>query len=160
MSTIKVTNIHDTSNNVSLVTDNAGIKTDKLTGNTTAGSISVVGEGNSNTTNLQQGLAKWWVRHNDGSIADSFNNASITDNGTGDFSHGFTNDMRADSAYCVTGIAEDNNSRTAKVTFNTANAETQDGLLRYITGFESGTNGESTALDCNNTNVMIHGDLA
>ena len=45
MSTIKVTNIHDTSNNVSLVTDNAGIKTDKLTGNSTAGSISVVGEG-------------------------------------------------------------------------------------------------------------------
>ena len=117
-----------------------------------------VSEGGNATTNTVQGLAKWWVRHNDGSIGDSFNNASITDNGTGDFSHTFTNDFN--NNYCVTGLAENNNSRTAKVTFNTPNAETQNALLRYITGYESGTNGESTALDCNNTNVMIHGDLA
>ena len=32
-----------------------------LTGTTTAGSISVTGEGNSTTTNLQQGLCKHWV---------------------------------------------------------------------------------------------------
>jgi hypothetical protein len=32
------------------------IKTNTLTGTTTAGSISVTGEGNSTTTNLQQGL--------------------------------------------------------------------------------------------------------
>ena len=143
--------------NVDTIVDKAGSGGTKVK---IANNAVTVSEGGNATTTTVQGLAKWWVRHNDGSIADSFNNASITDNGTGDFSHGFTNDMRADNAYCVTGIAEDNNSRTAKVTFNTANAETQDGLLRYITGFESGTNGESTALDCNNTNVMIHGDLA
>ena len=33
-------------------------KVDKFTGVTTAGSIDVTGEGNSTTTNLQQGLAK------------------------------------------------------------------------------------------------------
>ena len=32
------------------------LKVNKLTGVTTAGSISVTGEGNSTTTNLQQGL--------------------------------------------------------------------------------------------------------
>ena len=32
-----------------------------LTGTSTAGSIVVTGEGNSTTTNLQQGLAKAWV---------------------------------------------------------------------------------------------------
>ena len=37
------------------------LKVDTLTGVTTAGSISVTGEGNSTTTNLQQGLAKAWV---------------------------------------------------------------------------------------------------
>ena len=37
------------------------IKTNTLTGTTTAGSISVTGEGNSTTTNLQQGLAKVWI---------------------------------------------------------------------------------------------------
>ena len=38
------------------------LKVDKFTGVTTAGSIDVTGEGNSTTTNLQQGLAKHWVR--------------------------------------------------------------------------------------------------
>ena len=36
------------------------LKVDSITGVTTAGSISVTGEGNSTTTNLQQGLAKAW----------------------------------------------------------------------------------------------------
>ena len=34
------------------------IKTNTLTGTTSAGSIVVTGEGGTNTTNLQQGLAK------------------------------------------------------------------------------------------------------
>ena len=34
------------------------LKVDSLTGVTTAGSISVTGEGNSTTTNLQQGFGK------------------------------------------------------------------------------------------------------
>ena len=36
------------------------IKTNTLTGTTSAGSIVVTGEGGSTTTNLQQGLAKAW----------------------------------------------------------------------------------------------------
>jgi len=87
MSTIEVTNINDVSGNASLVTDNGGLKTDKLTGKTTAGSIAVTGEGNSTTTNLQQGLAKSWVTFDMASTTpdDSFNNSSLTDSGTGDF---------------------------------------------------------------------------
>ena len=46
------------------------LKVDTLTGVTTAGSIVVTGEGNSTTTNLQQGLAKVWARYEqDGSNA-------------------------------------------------------------------------------------------
>ena len=37
------------------------IKTNTITGTTSAGSIVVTGEGGSTTTNLQQGLAKWWI---------------------------------------------------------------------------------------------------
>ena len=62
------------------------LKVDTLTGVTTAGSISVTGEGNSTTTNLQQGLAKHWVRINQVSsnaLGDTFNNSSFTDVGTG-----------------------------------------------------------------------------
>ena len=72
------------------------VKTDKLTGTTSAGSIVVTGEGGSTTTNLQQGLAKVWINFNgEGTIAsrDSFNNSSITDNGTGDYSVTITNAM-------------------------------------------------------------------
>ena len=38
------------------------LKVDKFTGVTTAGSIDVTGEGNSTTTNLQQGLVKHWLK--------------------------------------------------------------------------------------------------
>ena len=62
-----------------------------LTGTTTAGSISVTGEGNSTTTNLQQGLIKCWLSC-DGTPAsrDSFNVASLTDVGTGVFQTNIT----------------------------------------------------------------------
>ena len=40
------------------------LKINTLTGVSTAGSIAVTGEGNSTTTNLQQGLAKCWIDFN------------------------------------------------------------------------------------------------
>ena len=64
----------------------ATLKTNTLTGTTTAGSIAVTGEGNSTTTNLQQGLAKNWsqVKGTDTfTLNDSFNVSSATDQGTG-----------------------------------------------------------------------------
>ena len=70
------------------------LKVDTITGVTTAGSISVTGEGNSTTTNLQQGLAKAWANIDEtgtASIRDSFNVSGITDHATGDFSHAFSN---------------------------------------------------------------------
>ena len=73
------------------------LKVDALTGVTTAGSISVTGEGNSTTTNLQQGLCNAWAETNSAgtSIAGSFNIASLVDNGTGiqtcNYTNGFSN---------------------------------------------------------------------
>mgnify|MGYP000652951312 CR=1 FL=1 len=61
------------------------LKINTLTGVTTAGSIAVTGEGNSTTTNLQQGLCKAWcdlISTHD-SYNDSFNFSSLTDNGAG-----------------------------------------------------------------------------
>ena len=109
MSTIQVTNINDLSDNAALVTDNGGIKTDKLTGKTTAGSISVVGEGNSTTTNLQQGLAKAWANFDGASsgipINDSFNVSGNTDNGTGDYTITYSNAM-ANGSYSLAGVGQ------------------------------------------------------
>ena len=56
----------------------------------------LAGEGNSTTTNLQQGLCKFWTQ-TDGtgtvSNRDSFNSSALTDNATGDYTHTFTNAM-------------------------------------------------------------------
>ena len=74
------------------------LRVDNLKGSTTGGSINVLGEGTSATTNLQQGLCKAWVDYDlngTASLDDSFNFSSITDNETGDatltFSNSFSN---------------------------------------------------------------------
>ena len=72
------------------------IKTNVFEGQTTAGSITVQGEG-SNTTNLQQGLVKFWHRMDASSgnptVGDSFNAGTITDHTVGNFTIAFTNNM-------------------------------------------------------------------
>jgi len=83
------------------------IKVDTLTGKTTAGDITVTSEGGAATMQLQQGLAKAWVRI-DGTgtaaIDDSLNCGSLTDNGTGDYSVARTNNMSsADTYYVIEG---------------------------------------------------------
>ena len=88
------------------------LKVDKFTGVTTAGSISVTGEGNSTTTNLQQGLAKCWATSNtEGSaVLDSFNLSSLGDTATGKETRNFTNVMSNNdySAVALTGTGDNN----------------------------------------------------
>ena len=75
------------------------LRVDNLKGSTTGGSINVLGEGTSATTNLQQGLIKAWARLNPNTLQDSINTASILDNGTGDFEYNFTNIMNRSECY-------------------------------------------------------------
>jgi len=78
------------------------LKVDKFTGVTTAGSILVTGEGGSNTTNLQQGLAKAWASYvqSTPSVLDSLNTSSITDSSAGDYEHNFSSNM-SDANYAT-----------------------------------------------------------
>ena len=88
---------------------------DNLAGRTTAGSIAVVGEGNGTTTNLQQGLAKSWLNMNGQStiaINDSFNIASITDNGTGSYGATVSNAM-SNTYYVAAGEHSSNGGYSA-----------------------------------------------
>ena len=56
----------------------------------------IQGEGTAGTT-LNQGLAKFWLYANSAAaLQDSFNIASGTDNGTGDYTYTITNDMNND----------------------------------------------------------------
>ncbi len=75
------------------------VRVNKLEGRSTAGSVVVTGEGNSTTTNLQQGLAKQWTNNtidsNTHTLQDSFNTSSLTDDGAGRTDMVFTNNMNA-----------------------------------------------------------------
>ena len=124
------------------------LRVDNLKGSTTGGSINVLGEGTSATTNLQQGLAKVWIRASDAAVdADSLNVSSTTDNDTGDYSYDFTNAMGS-SNYCSTATCVSTVPRIASV----YGASTTQFEIRYHN--ESGT-------DTNTANSnMVHGDLA
>jgi hypothetical protein len=93
------------------------LKVDTLTGVTTAGSISVTGEGNSTTTNLQQGLLKVWVNI-DGTttteVRDSLNVSSVTDDGTGQTTITHSNDYN-NSNYCATSAAYLSGTSTVEI---------------------------------------------
>ena len=84
------------------------LKVDTITGVTTAGSIAVTGEGNSTTTNLQQGLAKGWAKVNQDTPAfrGSFNMSSLTDSETGIFELNFTSIFSAVDDYVINTNAQ------------------------------------------------------
>ena len=130
------------------------VKTNTLTGTTTAGSISVTGEGNSTTTNLQQGLCKQWVllQSNGNSVTDSFNNASVTDNNTGDYTLTRTNNM-ANATYCAISNSGDN-STTFNVCSDVGEQTTAVFDIRCVNDAANST------IDVPDTVGAIHGDLA
>ena len=109
MSTIKVDKLQGTSGSATAITmsgANATVGgTLAVTGIHTVGTNAVAtSEGGGATTNIVQGLAKVWLNMNGtGTVAirDSFNIASITDNGTGDHTGTFTNAMNNDDFVCA-----------------------------------------------------------
>ena len=124
------------------------LKVDKFTGVTTAGSIDVTGEGNSTTTNLQQGLCKMWERLNgQGTIAldDSFNVGSTTDEGTGQYTYTFSNNM-------------------SNANFNVAHASGNQMQIHSLSATSSvrtlNRDGSNNNEDANPAFSNVHGDLA
>jgi len=128
------------------------LKVDALTGVTTAGSISVTGEGNSTTTNLQQGLAKSYLTYDQTvpEVDGSFNVASVTDNSAGNWDVNYTSNMNNTTYSWFTGGQD---SRFAGV--NTGTVPTTS-TIRYYTRI---TNTLALA-DVNLNTAGIHGDLA
>ena len=133
------------------------LKVDKFTGVTTAGSILVTGEGNSTTTNLQQGLCKQWIKFSsvDHSTADSFNTTTITDNGTADTTITIANDM-ASANYSIGALGTDYHV-TEKDYQGTDPTAT---LYRLFNFHVSGTSAERTANEEDRVYGHIFGDLA
>jgi len=125
------------------------LKINTLTGVTTAGSIAVTAEGNSTTTNLQQGLAKAFVfGSNAASVADSFNVSGGTDNATGDYTYAYTNSMRAADVYSSPFTGSENNDTYAYTRSGAAASVRVDTLTNDGSNVDRAHSG------------TIHGDLA
>ena len=130
----------------------ATLKTNTLTGTSTAGSIAVTGEGNSTTTNLQQGLCKMWFSADmDGTsgMNDSFNSGTLTDNGTGDLSVAMTNNMSS-IEYSGAGSVNTSGSFTNVVVIR----DHQTSSIRLV------TNNSDSNIDFDPSTFQIMGDLA
>ena len=98
---IEVTNLKYDSDTTSMIISNAG-------------QVTIQGEGTA-TTNLQQGLAKFWMNYHSGTtINDSFNSTSLTDNGTGDYTMTIANDM-ANATYAVHHTSSDANTNASVI---------------------------------------------
>ena len=157
MSTIKVDTLQTRAGSTAAVTGAGFVATDQIRGNTSAGSTTVVAEGGTNTTNLQQGLAKSWVNC-DGtgtvSVRDSFNHSSLTDNATGDYTITIAAAM-SNTNYCRSGMAGQahNSQEVISQCEDTTPATTT--VARYINAYAN-----ASLEDPEYLGVVLHGDLA
>ena len=125
----------------------ATLKTNTLTGTSTAGSIAVTAEGNSTTTNLQQGLAKVWSFCTDNVITDSLNTSSSTDVDTGKYTITLTNNT-ATSNVAVSVTCNENINLNGHISANSSST------------YQVRLKGTDGAGGDGNSGAAVHGDLA
>ena len=132
------------------------LKVDALQGVTAAGSILVTGEGNSTTTNLQQGLAKAWVNYqqNTPAVRDSLNISGVTDTATGRYAVAYSNSM-GNALYCVSCTSINFHNHIENASGANSEASMTTGDCDFM-GQDSGNSNADSAL----TSISILGDLA
>ena len=134
------------------------IITDKLTGKTSAGDVTITSEGGAVTMQLQQGVQKVWSNLNGtGTIAarDSFNIASYTDNGTGDYTHTFTNAMgNANYCWLMKTDFQAGTARNANIGGDSS-SQTTSAIRLHSYSITAGSAGDYEVINCG-----ISGDLA
>ena len=123
------------------------LKVDEMQGVTSAGDITITGEGGSATMQLQQGLCKLWCNNEQNSthdIADSFNISSISDGAVGNTGYSYTNNMN-NTGHAPQSSGFDSSNYMAYALFNVA-----------TTGHTIAVNGQ----DLEGVYTTSHGDLA
>jgi len=153
MSTVKVDTIQTTGGA-------SEIAIDKLKGVATASSISVVAEGGSTTTNMQQGLAKHWCYFSMAgtSFSDSFNSSSLTDDSTGDFLVNMTTAF-ANLNYAVQASSNCYPGNSWQVN-QSCNAKQNWGNTNTTTSYDFASYANSAYVDATYNYALGHGDLA
>ena len=136
------------------------IKTNTLKGQTTAGSITLQGEGTA-TTNLQQGLTKMFVCHDQyaQSTTDSFNLGSATDNGIANMTFNFSNNMANVGYVFPSGSGHNSVNQTNFISGPNNVATTTWKTTGFITLVGSYAN-VTRNVDIADFGVTVNGDLA
>jgi len=138
------------------------LKTNTLTGTTSAGSIVVTGEGGSTTTNLQQGLAKQWGHFDQrgstlgaNTSGDTFNTTSFTDVSAGHIDVAIANDI-SNATYSVNATTHYSgsvwHSRYSRFVGASAIAT---GSFRFAAQWQN-----NSPEDVYFHGILVHGDLA
>jgi hypothetical protein len=135
------------------------LRVDNLKGSTTGGSINVLGEGTSATTNLQQGLAKGWVQFDgtdsSASARDSFNVSSMSDNSEGHHTVTYNNDFSSTNTLTASGNGGQFSGATANNVFIFHKNIAVGSISIQVQIASSGSNKDQTYI-CH----LAHGDLA
>jgi len=138
------------------------LRVDNLKGSTTGGSINVLGEGTSATTNLQQGLLKCWANIDmaNNLINGSFNLSGTTDNGTGRSELAFSNNFN-NNDYAGTGLNKDGSGYNdlANIACDYSGAMSTSAFEVFTTHGGASANSAS-GNDTEFALVMVAGDLA
>ena len=133
----------------------SSILVDNLTGKTTAGNVTVTSEGGAATMQLQQGLAKHFcIFDGTGTAAvdDSFNNSSITDNGTGRYAVTVTNDFN-NLHFALTGSTVGNDEAFTYINTHSAKKTASTAAFRCVQY-------DGNFFDMDTVDIVSHGDLA
>ena len=136
------------------------IAIDKLKGASSAGSMTVVAEGGSTTTNLQQGLVKCWshISADGASILDSFNVSSHDDDGTGDGGIHINNDMSS-ANYVVQLTVDDGGAGSSVNVIEVTNGTQAAGSFDYENNYVNSASDNRTAFNVDRY-IAVLGDLA
>ena len=143
-------------NNLKNISGGNNVKVNQLSGIDTAGSILVTGEGNSTTTNLQQGLIKVWARMDCNTssavtLNDSFNVSTVSDTAVGRSIINFSNNMN-NITYALLGAGDaDIGNEYNYVCCESSATDHVDVAHMY---------GHSSLIDTTNNGHGIVGDLA
>ena len=105
---------------------------------------------------VSNGSAKAWVKLNqtDGTATDSFNVASVSDDGTALGSYTFTNNMNNDT-YCVSAMGGKNDYIQSNTGRGDATPDSTSGVSTLINANYNGANNDTKQM-----NSVVHGDLA
>jgi len=134
--------------------------TDKLTGKTSAGDVTITSEGGAVTMQLQQGLAKAWGSIDQDStghpVYDSFNVTSTADSSTGETTVTYINVM-SNNNYSLSGTAQSENENASN--FSVIGKDST--FPNATTNFRSDNrNSSGSNQDVKYFSFALHGDLA